>query len=425
MRVQPNLRPAGTPLLLVPLVLAGGWRAAFLLPLLCVIGSTLVLARWLHEEGRSPLFALLLLGYLPVLVLGRVAMSDLPSALVGTLGLWMFWRGLSRGRFWSLGAGVFAGASLLFRDTNPLLFLALFAGTVLRRERTAWWLGAGGILGVSLRLASGAVLHGDPFFVSDPLNTFDLISVVRNTPIYLLALLGMVPGGLAGALLYRGRRRPEILITLVAWVLLYLSYQHAGQGSGSLKQLVQGPRYFIPLVPLLAFAMAESIPRLGSRWGWGAVPLRARAARAGVRVWIAGVALAAFAVHPALDRFNRTQASLVRALYAHTTPDAVVVTNMVATGKFLNELYGFRHVINRPHLEPSEVPRLLAESGSVQLAFLNRLDSEYYRGDAAENDAFVRGTETRCRLVLLHDAAHSASDHLRIWQVRECPPAAR
>ncbi len=421
-RVQPSFYPAGTSLLQTPFVLAGGWRAAFLLSLLSLIATTLLLAKWLTDAKRSPLFALLFLGYLPVLVFGRVAMSDLPSAVVVTLGLWMFWRGNGRPGWW-LGASFFAGASLLFREANPLMFVFFFAGALWQRERTAWALVAGGLSGVGLRLASAAFLYGDPLFIMDPLNRFDLVSIARNAPIYLLAMLVMVPGGLAGALLYRGQRRPVVLLTVIGWLAFYFSYQHSGRESGALKQLVQGPRYFIPLVPLLAFAMAESLPRLWTRWEADAGSRRRLLHAAGVTViglWILAVAIAAFGVHPAMDRYNRSQATIVEALYSHTTPNGAIVSNLLATQKFINELYGPRILVNRPHLKPSDLPRLLAANGSVQLAFLDRLDSDFYREDAAQNDAFVCETAAYCRLKLLHDKAHSPSDHLRIWDVRDC-----
>jgi len=284
--------------------------------------------------------------------------------------------------------------------------------------------GGGGPHRVALRLASASVLYGDPLFVADRFgNEFGFVFIFQNAPIYLLALLVMVPGGLAGALLYRGPRRPEVLLTIVGWVVFYLAYQYSGRESGALKQLVQGPRYFIPLVPLIAFAMAESLPRLWTRWQADAGPRRNLLHGAGVTVvglWALGVAAAAFGIHPAMDRYNRSQATMVKALYAHTTPNSAIVTNLLATGKFINELYGPRVFVHRGHLRPSEVPRLLALNGSVQLAFLNRLDSDYYRQDAAKSDDFVRGTAAYCRLVPLHDKAHTATDHLRIWDVRDC-----
>ena len=130
----PSRYAAGTAFLMSPLVAWFGWRGAYLLPWLSLVVGTIMLARWLQDEDRSPLWALYAIGYMPSLVLGRVAMSDVPSFLVVTLGLWLFWRGLDRDWPWWLGSGFVAGASWLFRESNPIVFVPFFAGTVLRRE---------------------------------------------------------------------------------------------------------------------------------------------------------------------------------------------------------------------------------------------------------------------------------------------------
>ena len=44
--------------------------------------------------------ALLVVGFVPTLVMGRVAMSDVPSLALVVLGLWLFWRGIERGGRW-------------------------------------------------------------------------------------------------------------------------------------------------------------------------------------------------------------------------------------------------------------------------------------------------------------------------------------
>lgn len=87
-------------MLMAPWVALFGWRGAFAIPVLSLALSILITARWLRGEGPSTLFALLILGFAPSLVLGRVAISDMPSGPVVALGLWLFWRGLDRGPGW-------------------------------------------------------------------------------------------------------------------------------------------------------------------------------------------------------------------------------------------------------------------------------------------------------------------------------------
>ena len=167
-RVPASTYPPGTSALQAPFVSLGGWRWAALASLLCLAVTVLLLAGWLRREGRSPLFALLVLGYPPALALSRLAMSDLPSAAVVTLGLSLFWRGQDGPGAWWLASGFTAGLSLLFRETNALLFAPLFTGALLRRERKALALMAGVAAAVPLRLLSSALLFASPFFHRPP-----------------------------------------------------------------------------------------------------------------------------------------------------------------------------------------------------------------------------------------------------------------
>lgn len=155
----------GTAALMAPFVALFGWRGAYLVPALCLALTVLVTARWLQQSGRSPLFALLVLGFPPGLVFGRVAMSDLPSAALVATGLWLFFRGARAGTPvpW-LTSGLLAGASAALRETNALLFIPLYLGALLRRERGVWLLVAGGLAGLTLRSLGCWLFFGDPFY---------------------------------------------------------------------------------------------------------------------------------------------------------------------------------------------------------------------------------------------------------------------
>ena len=122
--------------LMAPFVAAFGWWGAFLPSALSLLLAVLVTARWLSDERRSPIFALVLLGFPAMLVTGRMAISDATRTLVAALGLWLFFRGLDRNRrdYW-LASGLIAGAAISLRESAVLPFAPLFAGTVLRRDR--------------------------------------------------------------------------------------------------------------------------------------------------------------------------------------------------------------------------------------------------------------------------------------------------
>ncbi len=395
LRVAPSDYPPGTALLLAPLMAVGGWRSGFLLGAFCCVATTLVLASMLRQQGRSPLWALLFVAYPPTLVISRSGMSDLPTALFVAVGLHLFLSGESmRHRF---AAGFAAGCTLLFRETAPLLFVFMFLGALLRRERALIALVLGGLVGVALRLAASMGVYGDALFLKQTHPGFSLAAVGENAWLYAIALMVFVPCGFALALAYRGARRQELLCTLIAFTLLHLFYTYSGASSGGLKQLVLGPRFFIPLLPILILAMAESGERL-----WAALLARLGVegrvrALAALRLGAAALALAVAAeavlTGYALARWQTGQRAIVIALYASTEPGTPVATNLDATRKYVNELYagefGERIVDDFATLDDARVEALLGRHGRITLALLTRRDSEHWRHKAAQNQARV------------------------------------
>ena len=69
--------------MLAPFIAVFGVRGAFVVPMLGLVLAVLITARWIRDAGYSPFFALVTLGFAPALVMGRVAMSDVPSATLG------------------------------------------------------------------------------------------------------------------------------------------------------------------------------------------------------------------------------------------------------------------------------------------------------------------------------------------------------
>ena len=85
MEQDQNYRDRGLGFLLICLLLVLLFGYLVLRPFLNIFLMALVLATfltglWLREERRSPLYALLVLGFLPAMVLGRVPLSGVPSA---------------------------------------------------------------------------------------------------------------------------------------------------------------------------------------------------------------------------------------------------------------------------------------------------------------------------------------------------------
>jgi hypothetical protein len=268
------------------------------------------------------------------------------------------------------------------------------------------------------------MVHGDAFFVRGPeaLYPFDLTTLHERLPIYLLGLLVLVPGGLAFGLAYRGRRRPEVVATLVFFFLFYLFQAYGMSASSFPKRLVLALRYFDPLLPLLAFAMAESLPRTLSAF-LARLPNRPRAEAlvgAAASLWIAGTLAATLVVHPALDRWSASQVEIREAIERHVPADVVLVANGVAIQKFIDDVSRPYLTLFRDDVSDGDLARLREQHGGFVVAFLDRSDSAYWRDDAALNAAFVARIGAPEPVL---DLRATATDRLRIWRVGE--PAAR
>lgn len=403
--------PVGTSLLIAPFFLAGGLRGAFLFPLVMLAAAVLLTAKWLEEAGHSPAWAILVLGYAPTLALGRIPMSDLPSAVVVALGYWCFWKGIAGPKQWWLWSGGVAGLSLLFRETNILLFAILFAGALLRRERQWSLLCVGGAAGAALRPLSAAIMFGDPLFHKAVLPGFGLDLLGRNLLIYGIALLIFFPGGLLASVFYAGPRKTELQWTTFVFVAFYIVYQYSGAESGFLKSLILGPRFCIPLTPLLAFQMADVAPRLWkrleARW---TLPAGRRSALLAASV--AGVAVAALGVNWGMARYTKADA-MIRAECARQIPEqSVVIGNSMALRKYLNGVYGEYTLLDFRFAPPDLVERLLRRESRIFFVTLARRQSEFWQAEHEQENAYLQTLQHPVTVVSDHHI--DAARHLTI-----------
>jgi 4-amino-4-deoxy-L-arabinose transferase-like glycosyltransferase len=423
-RIQPSPYPPGTSALQAVFVRLGGWRAAVLASLISLLAVQLILMRWLSQQGYSQYWTILLLAYPPLICQARVAMSDVPSAAIVTLSLWLFWLGQRRNWKYSFVSGLFAGLSLLFRETNALAFTFFYLGAFVRRETRVVALTAGALLGICVRLLAQKILFGSFLFTRSIRYGWSLDHIQKNAPVYLVALLLMVPAGLIAVMAYKGPRRPELIATVFAELLFFMAYEYAADESSTLKRLVLAPRYFIPILPLIILAIADSAPRL-----WETIRRRLLNAAGLVRQsFPPGIALAAaflvyaevIAAHWYISSWAARQRAMVDTIYANTPNGGTIVHDEIATSKFINELYGPRTALDFRGVQPKDMSRLLQVNGTLQLALLYRSDSPFWQAASLDKDRFVATTNRLCKLDAIVDQSFSNSDRLRIWNVRSC-----
>ncbi len=428
-RLYPSDYPAGTATLMVPFVWLGGWRGTFLLGLLALSACTLFTARWIVDSGHSPLYALIVLGYLPAMVIARTAMSDLPSACMVAAGLWLFWDEKHTTPWRRLAAGFLAGASICLREPNPILFAFFFLGALVRRERHLLPLIAGGLAGVALRPLLAEWAYGSPVYVKEHPYGFTGMLAWENLAIYLVALLLLVPGGLIFTLFYRGKRRIELIATVVVYIAMFVAWDYNGSASGGLRQWILSMRFLIPAVPIVAFAMAHTCSRWYLAISAGLIPRRRvmlqRSARAVVALWVLGIVAAGTIVNVRSQLWSRLHEQIVQTLYSDTDPGQPIMADLPATVKFLNELYGKRMLVNLDlGAQSNEVRRaqlleLLRKNPTVQIVLFDRDDSEYWLNKLKEDEYFVDSISQQLHATMKVRQRFPGLGVLRIWSVSD------
>jgi hypothetical protein len=429
LKEHPSFYPAGTSTLMVPFVWLAGWRGAFLLGLAALLGCTLFTARWIADSGGSPLYALAVLGYVPAMVMARTGMSDLPSACLVAAGLWLFWAGENSSTPWRrLGAGFLAGASLCLREPVALLFAFFFAGALLRRERHVLPLILGGLAGALCRPLSAALVFGNPLFVKDPGYGFTGQFAAENLAMYLTALLVLVPGGLIFALFYRGKRWIELVSTVVVFVGIFIDYNYNGASSGGLKQWMLSLRFLIPMIPILAFAMAHTCTR------WYAAISRSlsaerrltlqRVSQGVVALWVTGIVVVGLLVNWRSQLWSELHAEVVQSVYANTDPAQPVMADMPAALKFVNEIHGKRMLVNLDlgdednQVRRNQLLRLLDQNKAVQIVLFDRDDSDYWLHRAKDDENFIADISQQLHATLKVQQRFPGLGVLQIWNVR-------
>jgi hypothetical protein len=361
-------------------------------------------ATWLRRLGLRPTFAAIVPFFLPVTVLARTGMSDVPSAAIVLAS--MFLLALAPTRTPMAAGGFLAGLSLVFRDSNLIFIAPMVVKCLIRKERIAVLL-ASILAGVGVRLALAAMLQGDALTLRAPY-VFTFSEAGDRALLYGFALTVLVPGGLLAVALYRGPGRALLVVSVAAPFLFFTLYSYSGQYSGLFRSLILGPRYLIPLVPLTAIALASLVERC----------ILSEKLKHRIELLIlAGAVVVVSAVQPVLHKWSERQAALVKALYQATNPEAVLVTEPGAIAKYLNGLYEQRTFADKLRYPPEKLTELLSR-GPVQLVFIDRSDSDYWRSMTELNERYLANVSKICEIRGRRDIR--SVDRLRVFDLISC-----
>jgi hypothetical protein len=306
--------------------------------------------------------------------------------------------------------------STLLRSTNALMVAPLLVGALVRRERGSTQLVLGAILGGAARLLVAHFLLGDALYLETNRMGWSVAAVPSNLPFCAGTLLVLVPFGLASVFACRDVRRPEIVATTLIVLLFFSFYEYNGSSSGWLGRLILGPRFFLPLVPLLAITVAEFFSRKGTTAGsearWRTFVRQAAPA---------AIAVAAFGVHPAMASRTDNDADLRREIYAATDSTGVTVVDRPEARKYLTGEIGGRRTVSLARLRPAQLPALVERDGTAFLVTIERYDAEYHHRHRELQERWRNEAKVFCIFETLHDGLHGRV-RLRVERTRSCHP---
>jgi hypothetical protein len=164
----------------------------------------------------------------------------------------------------------------------------------------------------------------------------------------------------------------------------------------------------------MAFAMAESVPRLWTRF-LPSGTLAARTASAGLLFWLVCVGVATAAVHPLFAAWSATQAEIRDEIDRVVPDDAVLVTNWYGTKKFVRHLDRRFAVVELIDSSNEEIRGLFDRHDVVYVVLLDRTDSDVWRAHGVRHEKFLEaiGLDRPPD----SDLRPTSTDRLRIWRV--------
>ena len=274
--------------------------------------------------------------------------SHVASTCAVTGFLWLFVRTLRTGEArCAIGAGLFLAAGVLIRPGDAAMFALPAIGVVLHRmvkQPRAWFvlgplIAAAALLGVGVYLWQNAMTTGSPLLSPYALETrwgndwnHSVLDVFGRFAFQWVELNQRFPGwglggitvGILGAVVAGPRWRQPGLKLLAASSLLFF----AANGAFGFTTVWWGPRWLLPVVPLLSVLAAElvdSVVRTASRPTRSAAP----AGQAALCLLGGGLVMSLLVIYPGQFYENRVLPPHMVSAEAHRATTAMGLTNAV------------------------------------------------------------------------------------------------
>lgn len=215
---------------------------------LYLIGSIFVLYKCLRKLKLPTIVLSVLYLFLPLIFIARTTMSEMPSLLLISIGVYLYYNNNTKSYLW---LAFITGLSVAFRETNILLLapLAFYISRNYIYSTIAF------ICGISFRLVGYYILTTNAIFLKEGY-PFGVEFLPDTLIIYAIVLLFLLPlSPLWFSKVPRTHLKPFAL-AIVSFLCLHLVYGYVAHVySGYSNGLMLNGRFWIPTLPIFIVAL--------------------------------------------------------------------------------------------------------------------------------------------------------------------------
>ncbi len=352
--------PLGTSFMGAVFIVFFGKKSIFAIGATCLLASYLLIWKTL-KKNRLPVFAsLICFFFFPAILMSRTLMPEMPSLLISSLFTYLYLTDFRNRNIKMLLVSFLAGLSLWFRETNILLFAILLIGPLIKNPSFIFSLIPGFLLGLIPRFQSAHLFYGDPFHLMNNPGRFSLNHLWGNLPIYSIVFIFFFPLGLYFIFNIRNKKYRLFQLTAILYFVFHLIYGYNPTPLGDLKTMMLSPRFFVPLLPIMAVIYGSAIQNSDRIFRMSlleyAMPIMSVVSIVGINM--------------GMKYYEKDHQEVVHQLEAINDKNAVFIYNRFGdAAKIINPLHGKFKVI--------QAENLLKKPGKL-MEFKEKYDADFY-----------------------------------------------